>query len=74
MKLPSKLINYDNSTFKQFEMILIALKEENNISPNKLYQKVRKHFLNIAQFQEAFDLLYLLGKLRLTINGKVELC
>lgn len=73
MKLPSKLINYNLSTLKKLEIILNKLTTE-PCSPNKLYKDIKKQFLNIGEFLETLDILFLLDKIKLNLNGEIILC
>lgn len=73
MKLPSKLINYNLSTLKKLEIILNKLTTE-ACSPNELYKGIKKQFSNIGEFLESLDILFILDKIKLNLNGEIILC
>ena len=73
MKLPNKLISYSNSVISKFEILLNELSKE-EISPNTLYDKVRNKFDDINEFVETLDCLYYLKKIKLTVEGRLQIC
>ena len=65
MKTPSKVTPYKESTIAKFPIILSFL-ERNDMTPNKLYAKVKKcKIKDIEEFVEVLDCLYAMNKIEL---------
>lgn len=65
MKTPSKVTPYKESTIAKFPIILSFL-ERNDMTPNKLYAKVKKSKIkDIEEFVEVLDCLYAMNKIEL---------
>lgn len=65
MKTPSKVTPYKESTIAKFPIIL-SLLERNDMTPNKLYAKVKKSKIkDIEEFVEVLDCLYAMNKIEL---------
>lgn len=65
MKTPSKVTPYKESTIAKFPIILSIL-ERNDMTPNKLYAKVKKSKIkDIEEFVEVLDCLYAMNKIEL---------
>lgn len=64
MKFPNKVINYKQSLLSKFPIILKVIKNE-NISVNKLYNKTKSKFEDIAEFVEVLDCLFALNKINI---------
>ncbi len=60
MRIPSKVTPYRESVFSKFSPILRELKT-GDIRPHELYGKVKRN-VEIGEFIEALDCLYVLGK------------
>lgn len=71
MKLPSKVTPYKKSTLSSLPIILKTLSTV-DLSPELLYSKVKKDFASIAQFIDALDCLFALGKIELLPEGVVH--
>jgi hypothetical protein len=63
MKLPNKLFSYRESIISKFPIILNALEKERHLTIYELYINVINKFEDIAEFLEAVECLYLLGKI-----------
>lgn len=64
MKLPSKFINYKESSLYKFSFFLEAL-ENCDLSVLELYKKTKKHTENIQEWMEIMDCLYALNAIEL---------
>lgn len=64
MKLPSKFINYKESSLYKFPMFLEAL-EKCDLSIMELYKKTKNSTENIQEWMEIMDCLYALGVIEL---------
>ena len=65
MKIPSKVTPYKESTISKFPIIL-SLLEQNDMTPNELYAKVKKSKVkDIAEFVEVLDCLYAMNKIEI---------
>lgn len=63
MKLPNKLFSYRKSIISKFPVILSALEQEKGLTIYELYINVINKFEDIAEFLEAVECLYALGKI-----------
>ncbi len=61
MRFPSKFISYKESTISKFPVILKPL-QDCDFTVKELYRKTKASFLNMQEFVEALDCLFLLGK------------
>lgn len=64
MKLPSKIVTYNESLLPKMAVILSVLNRQ-EIPANLLYKKVRSKVNDIGEFLEAMDCLYALGKIEI---------
>ena len=64
MIFPNKFCPMQSSALNKSIFILEELIKSDNYVLD-LYEKVKKHFYNIIEFQEALDLLYMLKKIEL---------
>ena len=65
MKIPSKVTPSKESTIAKFPIIL-SLLEQNDMTPNELYAKVKKSKVkDIAEFVEVLDCLYAMNKIEI---------
>ena len=72
MRLPNKVINYNESILSKFPIILKYLKEK-PYKVNDLYQNSRQYFKDINEFIETLDALYALKTINLN-NGRLTIC
>lgn len=70
MKLPSKIINYDESIIGKFTFILdeISLRQFNIY---ELFDKLKKKFDSLEEYLLTIEVLYLLNKIELCENSEV---
>ena len=70
MKLPSKIISYNESIIGKFSIILdiVCLKE---INIYDLFNYVKKRFNNIEEYLQALEVLYLLNKIDIYSDSEV---
>lgn len=70
MKLPSKIISYNESIIGKFSIILdiVCLKE---INIYDLFNDVKKRFNNIEEYLQALEVLYLLNKIDIYSDSEV---
>lgn len=66
MKLPSKVIPYEDSTLSHLPRILKALKKnkDKKMTPFELYDDVGKYFIDTSEYIEALDCLYALQAIK----------
>lgn len=64
MRLPSKVTPYRKSTLSKFPVVLSVLKEQ-DMSPIDLFVKVKGRGIDMADFVEILDCLYMLEKIEL---------
>lgn len=62
MKLPNKVITYNESILSKFPIILNLL-ETNDYFLLDLYNKIKKYIEDINEFLDILDCLYALGKI-----------
>ena len=70
MRLPSKVTPYRKSTLSKFPVVLSVLKEQ-DMSPIDLFVKVKGRGIDMADFVEILDCLYMLEKIELYPEKKV---
>ncbi len=63
MRLPSKVTPYRRSILPYFPIVIKALQQEGDIGPGDLFQKVKHNGIDMADFIEILDGLYLLGRI-----------
>ena len=59
MRLPSKVTPYRKSTLSKFPVVLSVLREQ-DMSPIDLFVKVKGRGIDMADFVEILDCLYML--------------
>lgn len=64
MRLPSKVTPYRKSTLSKFPVVLSVLREQ-DMSPIDLFVKVKGRGIDMADFVEILDCLYMLEKIEL---------
>jgi len=62
MKLPNKVITYNESIISKFPLVLNLLKT-NNCSISVLYSKVKNKIESIDEFLDILDSLFALGRI-----------
>ncbi len=60
MKLPNKVISYNESDFRRSIIVLDTLEVE-KLGPIELYEKTKKHFETIGEVIDILDFLFLLN-------------
>lgn len=70
MRLPSKVTPYRKSTLSKFPVILTALKQQ-DMSPITLYDKVKAKGIDMADFVEILDCLFMLEQIELNAEKEV---
>lgn len=70
MKLPNKVISYQESIFPKFALILNAVSDEPK-EVLQLYEESKKPFDNINDFIEVLVLLYAIKKISFNSEGKI---
>lgn len=70
MRLPSKVTPYKSSILKKFPAVLEKL-QEGDMQPHDLYKKVKAGGLQMAEFIEILDCLFVLGKIELIPDREV---
>ena len=65
MTTPSRVVSYRNSVISKFPLILHELSQCGNdgVSPLALYNTVKGEMKDIAEYTEALDCLYVLGRI-----------
>jgi hypothetical protein len=64
VKLPSKLFSYRESIISKFPIILNAFKQDEYLTICELYLNVSLKFIDITEFVETLESLYILGKIK----------
>lgn len=64
MRLPSKVTPYRKSTLSKFPVVL-ALLQQQDMSPIDLFNKVKGRGIDMADFVEVLDCLFMLEKIEL---------
>lgn len=64
MRLPSKVTPYRKSTLSKFPIVLAALQQQ-DMSPIDLYGKVKARGIDMADFVEILDCLFMLEQIEL---------
>lgn len=62
MRLPNKVTSYKKSTLFKLCVVFEALQKE-NMTPEKLYKKIKSKVDNIAEFTDILTCLYTLNKI-----------
>ncbi len=71
MKLPSKIINYNESILSKFPVILEKLRDC-NMCPFRIYHELKSEFKNVEEFIETLDCLYALNKIKFLEEGVIS--
>ena len=64
MRLPNKITSYSESALSKFPFVLDALKVD-DLTPSRLYGKMKSKVDGIDEFYEILDGLYALGAVEL---------
>lgn len=70
MRLPSKVTPYKKSTLSKFPIVISVLQQQ-DISPIELFSKVKGKGIDMADFVEILDCLYMLGTVELYAEKEV---
>lgn len=70
MRLPSKVTPYKKSTLSKFPIVLAALQQQ-DLSPVELYGKVKSHGVDMADYVEILDCLFMLEQIELCPDKEV---
>lgn len=70
MKLPSKIINYDESIIGKFSFILDEISNK-EINIYELFDKLKKKFNNVEEYLVTLEVLYLLNKIEILEDSEV---
>lgn len=73
MQLPNKLYSYKNSTLYLVPLVLNELKDA-PVMLKDLYDRIRPHLEDSADFISVMDCLYALRAADLNENGEVFIC
>lgn len=69
MILPNKTIKVsESSLFKATKLLPLV---ENDIPPIKLYNRAKKYLIDLPDFIQALDVLFILGKIELDLDNEV---
>lgn len=71
MRLPNKIISYNESTLSKLTIVLKTLKNKEEMSPLELYKSTGKEFSDLAEYIDALDCLYTLNAIRFNDNKGV---
>ncbi len=71
LKLPNKIISYQESVLPKISIILTKLRENGTSSPVDMYNANKKYFSNIADYIETLDCCFVLGVVKLNKNGEL---
>lgn len=70
MRLPSKVTPYKKSTLSKFPIVISVLQQQ-DMSPIELFSKVKGKGIDMADFVEILDCLYMLGTVELYAEKEV---
>lgn len=70
MKLPSKIINYNESIIGKFSFILDEISNK-EINIYELFDKLKKKFNNVEEYLVTLEVLYLLNKIEILGDSEV---
>ena len=70
MKLPSKIINYNESIIGKFSFILDEISNK-EINIYELFNKLKKNFNNVEEYLVTLEVLYLLNKIEILEESEV---
>lgn len=70
MKLPSKIINYNESIIGKFSFILDEISNK-EINIYELFDKLKKNFNNVEEYLVTLEVLYLLNKIEILEDSEV---
>lgn len=73
MLLPNKTISYKESCICKGILILDKLNKSKDLTLIELYKKVSKEFIDISEFIDTIDFLYLTNKILIN-NERVLIC
>lgn len=70
MRLPSKVTPYKKSTLSKFPVVISVLQQQ-DMSPIELFSKVKGKGIDMADYVEILDCLYMLGTVELHAEKEV---
>ena len=70
MRLPSKVTPYKKSTLSKFPVVISVLQQQ-DMSPIELFSKVKGKGIDMADYVEILDCLYMLGTVELYAEKEV---
>lgn len=70
MRLPSKVTPYKKSTLSKFPVVISVLQQQ-DMSPIELFSKVKGKGIDMADYVEILDCLYMLGTVELFAEKEV---
>ena len=70
MRLPSKVTPYRKSTLSKFPIVLAVLQQQ-DLSPIELYGKVKSRGIDMADYVEILDCLFMLEQIELYPDKEV---
>lgn len=71
MKFPNKVNRYKTTIIYQMAEVLCSL--ETNATVTELYRRISGK-MDSKSFYEALSSLYAIGKIKMTIDGRIEKC
>ena len=71
MRLPNKAISYEESILPKIPVLLEEIDKWYEISPVILYTRCKNKFVDIAEYLEALDCCFILGKITINEDGKL---
>lgn len=71
MKLPNKIISYQESILPKIPVILSELRSQGVTNPVDMYNAHTKYFSNIADYIETLDCCFVLGMINLNEDGEL---
>lgn len=74
MKLPNKVLNYNESVISKFPLVL-SLLQQKSYTIFSLYKRIRSQLEDINEYIEILDCLFALNKIKLEENERsISLC
>lgn len=71
MKLPNKIVSYQESILPKIPIILTNLRRDGTSSPVDMYNANKKYFSNIADYMETLDCCFVLGMIKFNEDGEL---
>ena len=64
MKLPNKVLNYNESVISKFPLVLSLLKQS-SFTVFALYERIKLHIEGVDEYLEILDCLFAMNKIKL---------